>query len=92
MYKCTTFILCNTKVSNNFSKELAQQTFLPCKRYIYSAKVNWQNQHLQNVEDEGFNSFDRTHIQAMWKIWGQGGHIGTVGDLWGQEGFLPSLF
>ena len=52
------------KISNNLSKELTQQTFLPCKRYTYSAKVNWQNQHLQNVEDEGFNSFDRTHTQA----------------------------
>ena len=41
--------------------------------------MNWQNQHLQNVEDEGFNSFDRTHIHAWRNIWEQGGHIGTVG-------------
>ena len=47
----------------------------------YSAKVNWQNQHLQNVEDEGFNSFDRTHIQAQWKIWGQWGTYRDSGDI-----------
>ena len=40
--------------------------------------MNWQNQHLQNVEDEGFNSFDRTHTQASTNS-GLPEHMGTRG-------------
>ena len=42
--------------------------------------MNWQNQHLQNVEDEEFNSFDRTRTQAWRKISGQWEHMSTVGE------------